>query len=186
MKRLILVPALAFAMACAYDLPVAPRQDIPGVAPLATSIPPVRTSYSMQATRDWTCGPAEGCSPGATTVTPSGVLKVDGFVGRFLATGGLAGEIWVTADFSINLNDGRGVAQATAVFVLIAPVAGTFECRGHADYEGYHAPSFAYIEHVRYASCRGTGGFDGSKMEIWMNNEAHPGVPLLDGTAEIW
>ena len=45
---------------------------------------------------------------------------------------------------------------------------------------------YAYVEHARYFGCRGTGDFEGQEMRAWLNNEANPGLPIVDGVAKIW
>jgi hypothetical protein len=157
---------------------------------LAASAPPNATEYVFQLTRDWFCGEVEqndlGCSPGTSNTTPSMVNHTKGFKALFFVTGQLSGELWVMGDINVNLRNGKGVANGTVRFSLSDPAEGGFECRVHADYVGYEPPLFAYIEYARYFNCKGSGNFEGQRMVAMLNNEANPGLPIVDGLAKIW
>jgi len=185
MRKLVLLPLIALVPACSDRSLVEPPGE-PELDVVAATSPAGAAQYAFQVTRDWTCGPVEGCLPGETYTTPSGVLHIRNLKARFLATGGLTGELWITGDFTINLSNGKGIGNGVVHFILTEPAVGTFQCQAHADYEEYNPPLFAYVEHARYSSCRGAQGFDGKQMVVWLNNEANPGVPIVDGTAEIW
>ena len=185
MKKLNVLPFLLFALACGDSTLVEPPAETE-LDLVVTADRAVRTEYTFQANRDWSCGEAEGCLPATVRYTPSGVGFFNDFRALFVVTGGLVGDLWVMADIKINLNNGKGTASGTAFFDLTEPGVGTFECQVHADYEGYNAASsFRYVEHARYSSCEGTGDFEGKKMKAWLNNEANPGLAIVDGVAEI-
>lgn len=177
---LLFVVALACTDSSLLEPPVEPEMALEVAASSS-----LRTEYSFQASRDWSCGVGEGCLPGTERYTPSGVAFFEDFKILFEVEGDLVGDLWVMGGVKINLNDGKGVATATVLFDLIEPGVGTFLCQAHADYVGYNPPLFAYVEHARYSSCEGTGDFDGKKMKAWLNNEANPGLAIADGVAEI-
>jgi hypothetical protein len=183
--RKVLFPLLLLAALACTDSSVLepPVQQEMSLEVAASSV--LRTEYSFQASRDWSCGIEEGCLPGTERYTPSGVAFFEDFKALFEVEGDLVGDLWVMGRVKINLNNGKGVATAAVQFDLVEPGVGTFRCQAHADYEGYNPPLFAYVEHGRYSSCEGTGDFEGKKMKAWLDNEANPGLAIVDGVAEI-
>ena len=189
MRRPLLLPLCLLAFSCTDGGLVEPQLEA-DLGTIVTSDHAGKAQYTFQVNRDWFCGEVEqndlGCRPGTNHTTPSLLSHTEGFKALFFVSGQLSGELWVMGDFHLNLRNGKGVANGTVRFDLSDPGDGSFFCQVHAEYAGYHAPHWAYVEHARYFGCEGTGDFEGKAMTAWLNNEANPGLPIVDGVAEIW
>lgn len=181
MRKLVLLPVLTLALACSDTTFVEPPiEPEPGPSVVAAKV--MTMAYNFEADIFWFCDAELGC--GTDRVTPSGVAHGKGLEIGLISTGELVGELWVTADYNINMVNGTGIANASAVLNLTSPGIGSFECKGHAEFEGYSPPDFAYVEHLRYSGCKGSGDFEGKKMKFWADN-AGPGSTHYVGVAEI-
>lgn len=179
MRKLWFLPLFAFPLACGEATFVEPpvERELGVSGSVEKEVAP--EVYAIQAHRDWLCGEDEGCLPGTSHTTPSGVTHGRGLKIRATLTGDLAGELWVMVDYNINLNTGHGVANGRSILNLTEPGVGTFECKSHAKWSGW-------VEQVRYFGCKGTEEFEGKRMRVWATDEANPMSGEYEGTAEIW
>jgi hypothetical protein len=179
MRKLLFLPFLALVFACSdttlVEPPVEGELDLVVTAEKKAA-PEV---YVFQGHRDWFCGEDDGCLPGTSHTTPSNVAHGKGIKIRLNLTGELVGELWVTVNYNLNLNTGHGVANGISVLNLTEPGIGSFECKAHADWS-------AWVEHVKYFGCIGTGDFEGKRMRVWATDELNPMSGEYEGTAEIW
>jgi len=186
MKKVIFLLVLLLAPACRDSTLVEPLAG-PELDLVVTADRAERFEYAFTGTLDNSeCGDCDAV--GQQRLTPSGVLHFSGFKNRFVLENGLVGELFIMGAGTINMNNGKGTGSGTLLMELTEPGVGTFECRWHAKWEDYRAPLFAYVEHARYLSCKGSGDFAGSKMKATVDNENHVGEypAVADGIAVIW
>jgi hypothetical protein len=168
----MVLPIVAVALACSDSTILQPDPRL-GADVVSTGIAVSFRLLEDPANDDW----------GTQWVTPGGILQVRGADFGYLVVGDLVGQQRTRGDeLVLNLNNGKGTAAGTMLFVLTAPGAGTFECRFHGSIENFPL----HIQRGVFYDCKGSGYYADLRMKGSYNNESNPGVGDFDATAEIW
>ena len=195
MRRItVLLLTLALFPACNDGNLVQPDEDLTPdpFALSANEFPNMNVPGGIPFELDMTfLGPVEA---GEQRVTPSGVLHVIGadnlfeLSGDFLGTGDLLGTGHFIGNYTINLRNGKGRSIGMGrTFEFTSPGVGTFECADvTGTIKGYLPPSYALIQFGTWTGCKGTGYFEGKKMNARFTNEQNPGVFGYKVWGVIW
>ena len=168
MRKLLLLPILALALAC-EEAPNHQADADPLFAPASRQLMVLNAVETFD--QPYT---------GDITVTPSGILHMRNIHNGFVVSGDLEGYNHVYGQAMIDTRTGRGEASGTSLYELTSPGVGTLECTWKSKLYDYPV----FLQYAKY-TCNGTGYFEGMKVKIYGNNDANPGVGIYAGLVEV-
>jgi hypothetical protein len=181
MKRFVLLPLLALAVACSDDGILQPDAAAPPDMLAADWLPntPANDGWHFTAVSTYT-GPID---PGVLRITPGGVMLIDGVWNGFDVTGDIVGRNYWYGKVRLNLGQVKGPAIGQwVVFDLTEPAVGRFECRMNGLSINYPGPEFTLAGDLY--SCHGSGAFEGMHMKGRYSNRI--GTDIYDTVGVIW
>jgi hypothetical protein len=163
MRRLALLPLLAFVFACGDSTLLQPEEDQTIAASAHDRGRDARMEYTFQFSFDQALYPE------------------DAIINGFFVTGDLEGYAYLTGQAAItDPSNGFAEGDGLMMVVLTEPGIGAFNCSWRATWEDF----FAGLNLGEWYACTGTGDFEGKKLWSENNNARDPAVS--DAVAVIW